>query len=57
MTPLRRGSTPEDVARAVRFIVETPSISGTTLLVDGGQHLLKQPRDVLFEARSQAGDA
>jgi NAD(P)-dependent dehydrogenase (short-subunit alcohol dehydrogenase family) len=57
MTPLRRGTTPEEVARAVRFIVETPSISGTTLVVDGGQHLLKQPRDVLFEARAQAGAA
>lgn len=51
MTPLARSSTPEDVARAVRFLLESPAITGTTLLVDGGQHLQPQPRDVLFLAR------
>jgi hypothetical protein len=48
MTPLQRSSTPEDIARAVRFLIESPAITGTTLLVDGGQHLSAQPRDVLF---------
>ena len=48
MTPLGRSSTPADIARAVRFIVESPAITGTTLLVDGGQHLAAQRRDVLF---------
>lgn len=51
MTPLQRSSTPRDVARAVRFLIESPAITGTTLLVDGGQHLATQPRDVLFLAR------
>lgn len=51
MTPLERSSTPEDVARAVRFMVESAAITGTTLLVDGGQHLSAQPRDVMFIAR------
>jgi NAD(P)-dependent dehydrogenase (short-subunit alcohol dehydrogenase family) len=51
MTPLQRSSTPEDVARAVRFLMEAPAITGTTLLVDGGQHLQAQPRDVLFLAQ------
>ncbi len=51
MTPLERSSTPEDVARAVRFLLESPAITGTTLLVDGGQHLQAQPRDVMFLAR------
>ena len=46
MTPLTRGATPTDVARAVRFAIESPAITGTTLLVDGGQHLMAQPRDV-----------
>jgi NAD(P)-dependent dehydrogenase (short-subunit alcohol dehydrogenase family) len=50
LTPLRRSSTPQDVARAVRFLLESPAITGTTILVDGGQHLLGQPRDVLFLA-------
>lgn len=48
MTPLGRSSTPEDVARSVRFVLESPAITGTTLLVDGGQHLARQPRDVAF---------
>ncbi len=51
MTPLERSSTPEDVARAVRFLLESPAITGTTLLVDGGQHLQAQARDVMFLAR------
>ena len=51
MTPLQRSSTPEDVARAVRFLIESPAITGTTLLVDGGQHLQAQARDVMFLAR------
>lgn len=51
MTPLQRSSTPEDIARAVRFLIESPAITGTTLLVDGGQHLTAQPRDVLYLAR------
>lgn len=48
LTPLQRSSTPEDIARAVRFLIESPAITGTTLLVDGGQHLSAQPRDVMF---------
>lgn len=54
MTPLRRSSTPEDVAQAVRFLLQAPAITGTTLLVDGGQHLHGQPRDVMFLARHPA---
>ena len=50
MTPLGRSSTPDDIARAVRFIVESPAITGTTIVVDGGQHLAAQPRDVAFLA-------
>lgn len=50
MTPLARSSTPVDIARAVRFLIESPAITGTTLMVDGGQHLQRQPRDVLFIA-------
>jgi NAD(P)-dependent dehydrogenase (short-subunit alcohol dehydrogenase family) len=45
MSPLGRSSTPEDVASAVRFALENSSITGTTLLVDGGQHLMKFDRD------------
>ncbi|MBL8342702.1 MAG: SDR family oxidoreductase [Rubrivivax sp.] len=51
MTPLGRGASADEIARAVRFLVESPSITGTTLLVDGGQHLAGQARDVVFLAR------
>jgi NAD(P)-dependent dehydrogenase (short-subunit alcohol dehydrogenase family) len=50
-TPLHKSSTPADVAGAVRFLLEAPAITGTTLLVDGGQHLAAQPRDVMFVAK------
>ena len=50
LTPLGRSSTPADIARAVRFLVESPAITGTTLLVDGGQHLAAQCRDVHYLA-------
>ena len=56
MTPLQRSSTPQDVARAVRFLLESPAITGTTLLVDGGQHLQAQARDVMFLAREPLKD-
>ncbi len=45
LSPLGRSSTPQDVAGAVRFALENRSITGTTLLVDGGQHLMKFDRD------------
>lgn len=54
MTPLGRSSTPQDVARAVHFLLESPAITGTTLLVDGGQHLQAQARDVMFLARQDS---
>jgi len=50
LTPLKRSSTPEDIARTVRFLIQSPAITGTTLLVDGGQHLMAQGRDVMFLA-------
>jgi NAD(P)-dependent dehydrogenase (short-subunit alcohol dehydrogenase family) len=45
LSPLGRSSTPEDVAAAVKFALENRSMTGTTLLVDGGQHLMKFERD------------
>ncbi len=55
LTPLGRSSTPQDVAEAVRYVLAAQAITGTTLLVDGGQHLAAQARDVLYLARAQAG--
>ena len=51
LTPLNRSSTAADIARTVRFLIDSPAITGTTLLVDGGQHLHGQPRDVMFLAQ------
>lgn len=45
LSPLGRSSTTEDVAGAVRFALENGSVTGSTLLVDGGQHLMKFERD------------
>ena len=45
LSPLGRSSTPVDVAATVKFALENSSITGTTLLVDGGQHLTRFERD------------
>ena len=45
LSPLGRSSTPQDVCSAVLFAIQNQSITGTTLLVDGGQHLMKFERD------------
>ena len=45
LSPLRRSSTPQDVAAAVLFALQNRSITGTTLMVDGGQHLMRFERD------------
>jgi len=45
MSPLGRSSTAEDVAATVRFALDNSSITGTSLLVDGGQHLMRFDRD------------
>lgn len=50
-TPLGKSSTPEDIAATVCFLAESPAITGTTLLVDGGQHLISQTRDVMFTSK------
>jgi len=49
MTPLGKSSTPVDVAKAAVFLAEASAITGTTLYVDGGQHLLSSSRDVMFK--------
>ena len=45
MALLERSSTPQDVAATVRFALENRSMTGTTLVVDGGQHLMRFERD------------
>ncbi len=45
---LRRPIDPADVARTCVFLAETPSVTGTTLCVDNGQHLVPLARDIMF---------
>jgi NAD(P)-dependent dehydrogenase (short-subunit alcohol dehydrogenase family) len=37
--PLRRGTSPAEVAAALRFILEAPSMTGQMIALDGGEHL------------------
>ena len=50
-TPLGRSSTPEDIADSVVYAATARALTGTTLLVDGGQHLMALRRDVMFLAK------
>jgi NAD(P)-dependent dehydrogenase (short-subunit alcohol dehydrogenase family) len=45
---MRRPTDPLDVARTCLFLASTPSITGTTVSVDNGQHLVPLPRDIMF---------
>jgi NAD(P)-dependent dehydrogenase (short-subunit alcohol dehydrogenase family) len=45
-TPLRRGTSPDEIAAAVRFILASPALTGQMIALDGGQHLgWAQPLD------------
>jgi NAD(P)-dependent dehydrogenase (short-subunit alcohol dehydrogenase family) len=55
MNLLQRRTGAEEVAAAAWFLATGPLESGQTLYVDSGQHLLNQPRDVIFLARGEAG--
>ena len=47
-TPLGRASRPEDIVAAALYLADAAGVTGTTLVVDGGQHLVPLPRDVMF---------
>ena len=51
-TPMGCSSTPQDIAKTVLFLTQATSITGTTLVVDGGQHLLPLSRDIIFSKQS-----
>lgn len=48
LTPLGYSSSPQDIAQAVVYLARARAVTGTTLLVDGGQHLVPSDRDVMF---------
>jgi len=41
--PLGRGTTPDEICRAVRFILDQPSMTGQMIALDGGEHLVSTP--------------
>ncbi|HEX8626016.1 MAG TPA: SDR family NAD(P)-dependent oxidoreductase [Allosphingosinicella sp.] len=48
LNALGRGVRVEEIVAALRFIIATPTITGQTLTLDGGQRFLALPRDVQF---------
>ena len=50
---LGRRTGAEEVAEAAFFLATGPLASGQTLFVDSGQHLLAQPRDVMYLVREE----
>jgi NAD(P)-dependent dehydrogenase (short-subunit alcohol dehydrogenase family) len=51
VTPMGYSSSAQDIASAAFFLANAKSITGTTLYVDGGQHLLVSDRDVMFKIK------
>jgi len=46
-TILRRGTNPDEIYAAIRFILASPSMTGQMIALDGGQHLAWETPDVL----------
>jgi NAD(P)-dependent dehydrogenase (short-subunit alcohol dehydrogenase family) len=47
--PLGRSSTPTEIVAALRLIIASPSMTGSVITLDGGEHLRRRPRDVAFD--------
>jgi NAD(P)-dependent dehydrogenase (short-subunit alcohol dehydrogenase family) len=48
MNALRRGVEVGEIVTALRFLIATPTITGQTITLDGGQRFLGLARDVQF---------
>lgn len=48
LNPLRRGIEVADVIAALRYLIDSPGMTGQTLTLDGGQRFMNLPRDVQF---------
>jgi NAD(P)-dependent dehydrogenase (short-subunit alcohol dehydrogenase family) len=46
-TPLHRGTNPQEICAAIRFILASPAMTGQMIALDGGQHLAWQTPDVV----------
>jgi NAD(P)-dependent dehydrogenase (short-subunit alcohol dehydrogenase family) len=47
LTLLGRGTSPEEISRALRYILSSPAMTGQMIVLDGGQHLVWQTADVM----------
>jgi NAD(P)-dependent dehydrogenase (short-subunit alcohol dehydrogenase family) len=54
MNLLQRKTGADEIANAALFLASGALASGQTLFIDSGQHLLDQPRDVIWMAREAA---
>lgn len=45
--PLGHGATPEEIAAALRYLIDASSVTGQMIAVDGGQHLAWRTPDVI----------
>ena len=45
---LKKGADTKDIVAAARLMLSTPSMTGETIILDGGAHLQPLPRDVAF---------
>ncbi len=45
--PLQKGPSPGEIARAISFVLESPSMTGQMIVLDGGQHLAWKTPDFL----------
>jgi NAD(P)-dependent dehydrogenase (short-subunit alcohol dehydrogenase family) len=47
--PLRRSTTPDEIAACVRYILASPAMTGNTIFLDGGESLAGRVRDIAFD--------
>jgi NAD(P)-dependent dehydrogenase (short-subunit alcohol dehydrogenase family) len=55
LNALGRGVAVEEIVGALRFIIDTPTLTGQTITIDGGQRFLSLARDVQFLSPSGEG--
>jgi NAD(P)-dependent dehydrogenase (short-subunit alcohol dehydrogenase family) len=47
--PLGRSTTPEEIARCVKYVLASPGMTGNVIVLDGGESLSGRGRDVAFD--------
>jgi NAD(P)-dependent dehydrogenase (short-subunit alcohol dehydrogenase family) len=45
--PLQRGSSPDEIAGALAYLIDAPTVTGQMIAVDGGQHLAWKTPDII----------